>query len=116
MKYLKSFKESNDIQAELNRQAPLLKLENNADGDLINTIKSLMGTGSILEISCGNGADSDELSKSGYSVIATENNQQYVDNANQKINCIKHDTKNKFPFSDKYKRVKSCLIKKHGKI
>ena len=89
-----------ESQEELNSQAPLLKLDGNADIDLIQKIQSLISSGSILEISCGNGADALELLKRGYVVFGTENNQQYVDHVNQKINCVKHDTKNKFPFPD----------------
>ena len=72
----------------------------NADIELIEKIQSLISSGNILEISCGNGADALELLKRGYVVFGTENNQQYADHVNQKINCVKHDTKNKFPFPD----------------
>jgi SAM-dependent methyltransferase len=87
-------------QEELNKQSPLLKLEDNVDYELIEKIQSLISSGTILEISCGNGADALELLKRGYVVFGTENNQQYADHVNQKINCVKHDTRNKFPFPD----------------
>ena len=87
-------------QEELNKQSPLLKLEDNVDYELIEKIQSLISSGTILEISWGNGADALELLKRGYVVFGTENNQQYADHVNQKINCVKHDTRNKFPFPD----------------
>jgi len=99
MKYLLNRKIFEN-QSELNKQAPLLKLDGNADIELIEKIQSLISSGTILEISCGNGADALELLKRGYLVFGTENNQQYADHVNQKINCIKHDTKNRFPFPD----------------
>lgn len=99
MKYLLTRKIFEN-QEELNRQAPLLKLDGNADIELIEKIQSLISSGNILEISCGNGADALELLKRGYVVFGTENNQQYADHVNQKINCVKHDTKDKFPFPD----------------
>jgi SAM-dependent methyltransferase len=99
MKYLLTRKIFEN-QEELNRQSPLLKLEDNVDIELIEKIQSLISSGNILEISCGNGADALELLKRGYVVFGTENNQQYADHVNQKINCVKHDTRNKFPFPD----------------
>lgn len=99
MKYLLTRKIFEN-QEELNRQSPLLKLEDNVDIELIEKIQSLISSGNILEISCGNGADALELLKRGYIVFGTENNQQYADHVNQKINCVKHDTRNKFPFPD----------------
>jgi len=99
MKYLQTRKIFEN-QEELNRQAPLLSLDGNADINLIEKIESLISSGSILEISCGNGADALELLKRGYVVFGTENNKQYADHVNKKINCVKHNTKNKFPFPD----------------
>ena len=82
--------------------SPLLDLENNVDYELISIIESLLpNKGKILEISCGNGADAIDLTNKGYAVTATDNCQEYVDHANKYINCVKHDTRNKFPFQDK---------------
>lgn len=100
MKYILS-KRIFENQSELNKQSPLLDLSDNVDYELIGLIESLMPNGGkILEISCGNGADALELSQRGYDISATEYNQQYADFVGQKINCIKHDTRNKFPFTD----------------
>lgn len=100
MKYILS-KRIFENQSELNKQSPLLDLSDNVDYELIGLIESLIPNGSkILEISCGNGADALELSQRGYDISATEYNQQYADFVGQKINCIKHDTRNKFPFTD----------------
>ena len=82
--------------------SPLLDLEDNVDYELINIIESLLpNKGKILEISCGNGADAIELQEEGFSVTCTENNQGYYDHVSQFVKCIKHDTRNKFPFADK---------------
>ena len=82
--------------------SPLLDLENNVDYELVSIIESLLpNKGKILEISCGNGADAIELQEEGYSVTCTENNQVYYDHISQFVKCIKHDTRNKFPFPDK---------------
>lgn len=100
MKYILS-KRIFENQSELNKQSPLLDLSDNVDYELIGLIESLIPNGGkILEISCGNGADALELSQRGYDISATEYNQQYADFVGQKINCIKHDTRNKFPFTD----------------
>jgi len=80
-------------------KSPLLKLKDNIDIDLINTIRSLIDKGKILEISCGNGSDAIELDRLGYDVIATDLNPEYVNNAS-KVKCIQHDTRNEFPFND----------------
>jgi SAM-dependent methyltransferase len=82
--------------------SPLLKLSNNEDEHLMSVIESLVDKGSsILEISCGNAADSLYLQENGYKVTCTDLNKDYCDNAVYKgLNCIQHDTKNKFPFSD----------------
>ena len=79
--------------------SPLLDIKGNVDSNLISKIESLSPS-SILEISCGNGSDSIELSNKGYDVDATDNNKEYVDSVSQFIKCIKHDTINKFPFND----------------
>lgn len=92
MKYLRSFR-------LFENKSPLLNLKNNIDEDLINLIESF-NPKNILEISCGNGADAIELSKRGYSVTATDLNQEYVDYVNDYLNCIQHDTRNRFPFDD----------------
>lgn len=100
MKYILS-KRIFENQSELNKQSPLLDLSDNVDYELIGLIESLIPNGGkILEISCGNGSDALELSQRGYDISATEYNQQYADFVGQKINCIKHDTRNKFPFTD----------------
>lgn len=100
MKYILS-KKIFENQSDLNKQSPLLKLRDNVDYELIKLIESLLpNKGTILEISCGNGADALELLKRGYVVFGTENNQKYADFVNQKIDCIKHDTRNKFPYDD----------------
>lgn len=82
--------------------APLLNLKSNVDHQLINLIESMISENSkILEISCGNGADSFELKRKGYTVVSTENNREYYNYvSNHGINCIRHDTKDRFPFSD----------------
>jgi hypothetical protein len=83
--------------------SPLLDLSNNVDQHLISQIqKSVKPPASILEISCGNGVDSLQLQELGFKVTCTELNPEYVQNAKDLgLNCIQHDTKNKFPFSDK---------------
>jgi SAM-dependent methyltransferase len=82
--------------------SPLLDLEGNIDYELIDIIESLLpNKGKILEISCGNGTDAIELSGKGYDVTCTENNQGYYEHVSQFVKCIKHDTRNKFPFEDK---------------
>ncbi|MFW6243143.1 MAG: class I SAM-dependent methyltransferase, partial [bacterium] len=80
----------------------LLSLKNNVDLELIKIIKNNFKKGSkILEISCGNGEDSLYLQKLGYNIICTEMDDNYVSNAISKgLNCIKHDTRNPFPFPD----------------
>ena len=85
-----------------NRILPiLLDLENNVDSNLINKIESLLPSGSILEISCGNGADAIKLNELGYDVVATDFTKEYVDYVNQYLPCIEHDTRQRFPFGDK---------------
>ena len=83
--------------------SPLLDLSDNVDQHLISQIqKSVKPPASILEISCGNGVDSLQLQELGFKVTCTELNPEYVQNAKDLgLNCIQHDTKNKFPFSDK---------------
>ncbi len=83
--------------------SPLLSLKDNTDSDLLNIIEDKVELGGrILEISCGNGADSLYLKELGYDVTCTEFNQDYVDNAVKiGLNCIQHDTRNKFKFNDK---------------
>lgn len=80
----------------------LLNLTENIDKELMNKIESLLpNKGKILEISCGNGADAIDLTNKGYDVTATDNCQEYVDHVSKYINCIKHDTRNTFPFHNK---------------
>jgi SAM-dependent methyltransferase len=80
----------------------LLNLENNVDYHLVSTIKENLPIGSnILEISCGNGVDSLHLKELGYNIKCTELDKDYVKNAIYLgLNCIKHDTREKFPFRD----------------
>jgi SAM-dependent methyltransferase len=94
MRYLKTYE--NYIGS------PLLKLTDNVDHHLMDIIESEVPKGSsILEISCGNAADSKYLLESGYKVICTETNLEYIEHAKSiGLDCINHDTKNKFPFSD----------------
>ena len=92
MKYLKEFR-------VFENNSPLLDLSDNADTELIYKIRGLIRNGNILEISCGNGADSIELAKLGFNVTATEMSDDYIKYVNSNgIKCIKHDTKDKFPF------------------
>lgn len=80
----------------------LLDLQNNVDKHLIYIIESnVKNGGRILEVSCGNGADSLYLKELGYSVKCTEFNKDFIENAKKVgLDCIDHDTRNKFPFSD----------------
>jgi SAM-dependent methyltransferase len=81
--------------------SPLLNLNDNIDKHLIKIIQDKLKSGSILEISCGNASDSLYLKKLGYNVICTDLNPDYVENAkNIGIECILHDTRNKFPFKN----------------
>ena len=92
MKYIKTYEAYGSI---------LLNLSNNIDYKLVNKIKSILNNGdSILEISCGNGSDAIELSKF-FKIIATDTDNNYVEYVNSKgVECINHDTKEKFPFND----------------
>jgi ubiquinone/menaquinone biosynthesis C-methylase UbiE len=92
MKYLLEFKIFENI---------LLNLANNTDDELIGKILNLLPNGGkILEIACGNGSDSIKLKELGYDVTATDFTDDYVDYVNQYVTCIKHDTRNEFPFHD----------------
>lgn len=90
MKYLKYFE----------AWTPLLDLEGNVDTTMINNITNLIKSGKILEISCGNGADTKKLLDLGYDVTCTENNEGYCDYVNKFANCVLHDTSKPFPFND----------------
>lgn len=83
--------------------SPLLDLSDNVDHHLISQIqKNVKPSASILEISCGNGSDSLYLKESGFRVTCTELNPEYVKNAkNLGLNCIQHNSKDRFPFKDK---------------
>jgi SAM-dependent methyltransferase len=83
--------------------SPLLDLSDNVDHHLISQIqKNVKPSASILEISCGNGSDSLYLKELGFRVTCTELNPEYVKNAkNLGLNCIEHNSKDKFPFKDK---------------
>jgi len=92
--------------------SPLLNLSDNVDGHLISVIQKEVQSGAkILEISCGNGSDSLQLQELGFKVTCTELNPEYVQNAKDLgLNCIQHDTKKKFPFSnDKFDLIYSRL-------
>lgn len=80
----------------------LLSLKGNVDHELISKIVEIVPKGGkILEISCGNCADSLYLKNLGYEVVATELDPNYVKNANDLgIKCIQHDTKESFPFKN----------------
>ena len=93
----------------------LLNLKANEDISMINIIKSKFPIGSkILEISCGNGVDSLYLKNIGYDVVCTELNDDYVNNAKDLgLNCIKHNTLNKFPFKDKEFDLVYCRLGLH---
>lgn len=83
--------------------SPLLNLSDNIDQHLISIIQDKLKSGSILEISCGNAADSLYLKDLGYDVVCTDLNPEYVENAkNLGLESIIHDTKNKFPFDDNH--------------
>jgi hypothetical protein len=73
--------------------SPLLNLTDNVDDHLISIIQKEVQPGSkILEISCGNAADSLKLQGLGYEVSCTEYNTDYVKNAQDLgLNCIQHD-------------------------
>lgn len=93
MRYLKKYESFN---------SPLLNLENNIDKYLISIITDNFKIGSnILEVSCGNAADSLYLKELGYNVKCTELDENYVENAKKLgIDCIQHDTTNKFPYDN----------------
>ena len=99
---MKNIKKYNHFINEKSVHSPLLDLKNNIDFGLIEIINDNFKKGSkILEISCGNGEDSLYLQRLGYSVTCTEIDDNYVNNATNKgLNCIKHDTKEPFPFTD----------------
>lgn len=82
--------------------SPLLDLSENIDKELVNEIELLLpNKGKILEISCGNGADAIDLTNKGFDVTTTDNCQEYVDHVNKYVKCIKHDTRDIFPFHNK---------------
>ena len=92
--------------------SPLLSIKDNVDVELMSDIKDNFKIGSnILEVSCGNGSDSLYLKKLGYNVKCTELDNGYINNCLRLgLDCIKHDTKLKFPFiSDKFDLVYSRL-------
>lgn len=95
MRYIKNYKTFEAISS-------LLNIHNNVDEGLMNVIDNISYPGSsILEIACGNAEDSLYLQKKGYKVTCTDLDDGYIKNAIDKgLNCIKHDTKKKFPFSD----------------
>lgn len=103
MKYLKKYESFNST---------LLNLENNIDTHLISIIKDNFKIGSnILEISCGNADDSLYLKELGYNIKCTELDHNYVENAkNLGLDCIKHDTMDKFPYdNDEFDLIYSRL-------
>lgn len=97
MRYLKDYKlfESDS--------SSLLDIPEEVDIHLIEIIKkNIKPDAKILEISCGNAVDSKHLKDLGYDVTCTELNDDYIENAKSLgLSCIKHDTRNKFPFNDK---------------
>lgn len=95
--------------------SPLLNLENNVDLHLTKIIKNNFDKGdSILEISCGNAADSIYLKEAGYDITCTELDDGYLKNAKENnLNCIKHNTKEKFPFSDNKFDLIYCRLGLH---
>jgi SAM-dependent methyltransferase len=106
MKYLKGYKIFENS---------LLNVSKNFDMALINKIKKNVKIGSnILEISCGNGSDSLYLKELGYNVICTEIDDEYVTNARKLgLECIKHNTKDRFPFKDKQFDLVYCRLGLH---
>lgn len=102
------------INEQLN-SSPLLDLKNNVDYELMKIIKGSFEKGSkILEISCGNAEDSLYLKSKGYDIICTELDDNYVNNAiNKGLNCIKHNTLNKFPFDDNEFELIYCRLGLH---
>ena len=97
MKHIKTY-----VRFFENLGSPLLKLTDNVDKELISLIQeNVSQSASILEISCGNAADSLHLKELGYDVICTDSNEEYVNNAIiLGLDCIKHDTTQNFPFKD----------------
>ena len=83
-------------------ESVLLNLIDNVDNHLISVIQNEVSPGgSVLEISCGNAADSSQLRKLGYVVKCTDLDDKYVENAKEMgLDCIKHDTRDKFPFQN----------------
>tara|TARA_R110000772_G_scaffold43995_1_gene101187 strand:+ start:12708 stop:13265 length:558 start_codon:yes stop_codon:yes gene_type:complete len=95
-------------------RSPLLDLKNNIDYKLMEMVESLTTpSDKILDISCGNGSDSFELIKRGYDVCSTENNQGYYNHVSKKMDCIKHDTRNKFPYKDNEFDLVYCRLGLH---
>jgi SAM-dependent methyltransferase len=94
MKWIKSYKLFESV---------LLNLDDNVDNHLMPIIQENLPIGSdILEISCGNAADSLYLKDLGYNIKCTEFDNSYVKNANDLgLDCIKHDTRDKFPYNDR---------------
>jgi SAM-dependent methyltransferase len=101
MKWIKTYKLF-ESQKDHTNNSPLLNLENNVDNHLMSIIQENLQIGSnILEVSCGNAADSLYLKEIGYNVKCTEFDDSYVKNANDLgLECIKHDTRMRFPYSD----------------
>lgn len=84
------------------QESVLLKLTDNTDTELLSKIESLIDPPSkILEISCGNGADSIHLKEHGYDVTCTDTNPDYISNSKELgLKSILHDTSEIFPFDD----------------
>ncbi len=99
MKYLKYYEKF--IINESNKMSSLLDIADNIDTNIISKIESLIKPGSsILEISCGNGADSIKLKDDGYNVTCTDLDINYVNNASKYVNAIQHNTSEAFPFDN----------------
>lgn len=99
------------IKSKYFTRSILLNNYKNIDEELINKIKKTIPIGSsILEISCGNAADSIELKKIGYNVTCTDNDINYVKNANRNgLKSIHHNTLEKFDVNSKYDLIYSRL-------
>lgn len=84
-------------------ESVLLRLSDNVDYEMVSKIESLVDPpAKILEISCGNGADSIYLKKRGYDITCTDNNRDYVENAEKNgLKSMIHDTSEPFPFDDR---------------
>jgi len=75
-------------------------LKNSYEKDIHKLIK-LKPNGSVLDISIGNGINSEFFIKNGYDVYGTDISKIAIKNMSKKYpnhNWLKHNTKNKFPY------------------